>query len=286
MGMTRGLLMIALLAVAHLLLAVPTSAQSVDDAPTSPYWLVVEVVVEEDGTSEGTATFGATPGAMDAIADFFSIPSEQPMTREEACRRIAYAGDSNPFSLNAALWREQSVFVTPGECRRVFAYPPGTRLSVFTVTSNERIRFFEEFTDPGPRTLFDVDSQGTPWDKDVVGALIADYGLLAEGPSTTIRITYPHTPDGPETRNASLVQGNTLVWIYSPLATRVVPDMRASAGLDSTTSTTTATVVSERPPPESEPIPWILLIAVAAGAFVAGWIGGELLAKRRDGSDE
>lgn len=283
MGANPGRLIIALLAAAHLLVAVPTSAQLADDPRPSPYWLVVEVVVEEDGTSEGTATFGATPEAVDAIAEFFST------TREEACRRIAYshAGGSKPFNLNAALWEEQSG-PTSGECLYVFTYPPGTRLSVFIVTSNGRIRFFEEFTDPGPLTLFDIDSQGSPWDEDVVRALIADYGLPTEGPDISVRITYPHVPDGPETRNAVFSEGNTLVWLYSPLATKVVPDMRGSSGPTSTTSTTTSTMVpvAEPPTPESAPFPWLLLFLVAAGAFVAGWIGGELLANRRDDADE
>ena len=313
MGVIRGRFMVALLAAAHLLMPVPTSAQLVDDPPTAPYWLVVEVVVEEDGTSEGTATFGATPGAVDAIADFFST------TRDEACRRIAYshAGGSKPSNLNAALWKEQSA-PTSGECLYVFTYPPGTRLSVFTVTSNGRIRFFEEFTDPGPLTLFDLDLRETPWDEEVVRALIADYGLSSEGPAEVVRITYPHVPDGPETRNARLVEGNTLVWLYSPIGTEVVPDMRGSAGPRSTTSTATSTTttvpdsttstatsttttvsdsttsattsttapVSAPPPPESAPFPWLLLLLVAAGAFVAGWIGGERLSGRRDENDE
>lgn len=313
MGMIRGRLVITLLAVAHLMVAVPTSAQLVDDPSTAPYWLVVEVVVEEDGTSEGTATFGATPGALDAIAAFFST------TREDACRRIAYshAGGSKPSNLNGALWEEQSA-PTSGECLYVFTYPPGTRLSVFTVTSNGRIRFFEEFTDPGPLTLFDLDLRETPWDEEVVRALIADYGLSSEGPAEVVRITYPHVPDGPETRNARLVEGNTLVWLYSPIGTEVVPDMRGSAGPNSTTSTTARTTtivpvsttstttsttttvpvsttsittsttapVAEPPPPESAPFPWLLLLLVAAGAFVAGWIGGERLSGRRDENDE
>lgn len=284
MGVFRKLLMAALLAVAILVAAVPASAQFVDGLPASPYWLTVEVVVEEDGTSGGTATFGATPGAVDSIADYFSI------TREEACRRIAYYGadGSKPTNLNAALWEMQSGLFTSGECLHVFTYPPGTELSVFTVSSIERIRYYEEFTDPGPRTLFDVDSQGTPWNEDIVRALITDHGLPSEGPGITVRITYPHVPDGPETRNADLVEGNTLVWYYSPLGTVTVTDIRGSAGPDATTTTTSGatTTVSEAPPPESDPFPWVLLLIVAVGAFGAGWIGGEYLSNRQDGTDE
>ncbi|MCY4621956.1 MAG: hypothetical protein OXD34_09025 [bacterium] len=271
--MIRGLLMIALLAAAHLLVAVPASAQLVDGQPDPPYWLIVDVMVEEDGTSEGTATFGATPGAMDAIADYFSI------TRDEACRRIAYSGPdgSKPAHLNAAIWEEQSGTAAPGECLYVFTYPPGTLLSVFTVSSIQRVRFLEEFTEPGPRTLFDIDPQGTSWDEEVVKELIAGYGLPAEGPGIAVRITYPHVPDGPETRNADLVEGNTLVWLYSPLGTEFAPDMRGSASPNHTnlTSTSTTTTVSE-------PFPWVLLLIVAAGAFVAGWIIGEFGSGRRD----
>ena len=284
MGVIRGLLMIALPVVAHLLVAVPASAQLVDNLPDPPYWLIVDVVVEEDGASEGTATFGATPGAVDAIADYFAI------TRGEACRRIAYsrAGGSKPVYLNAALWEEQSGPTASGVCLHVFTYPPGTRLSVFTVSSIERVRFLEEFTDPGSRTLFDIDPEETPWDEDVARALISDHGLPTEGPGIAVRITYPHVPDGPETRNADLVEGNTLVWLYSPLGTDFASDARGSAGPNSTTSTTTGTTttVSELPPPESEPFPWVLLFIVAAGAFVAGWIGGEFLSDWRDETDE
>lgn len=284
MGALRRLLMTALLVVVLLLAAVPASAQSVDSLPDPPYWLIVEVVVEKDATSEGTATFGATPDAVDAIADYYSI------TREEACRRIAYSGadGSKPTNLNPVLWEAQSGPVTSGECLHVFTYPPGTRLSVFTVSSLDRVRFFEEFTDPDPRTLFDIDSQGTPWNEDVVRGLIADHGLPTEGPSIAVRITYPHMPDGPETRNATLAEGNTLVWYYSPLATEIALDMRGSSGPTSTTSTPAGvtTTVSEPPPPASDPFPWVLLLIVAAGAFVAGWIGGEYLSIGRDGSDE
>ncbi|MCY3653156.1 MAG: hypothetical protein OXG89_09050 [bacterium] len=271
-----GRLVMAALVIAPLLYGAVAEAQNyetVDDLLAGGYGLLIEVVVAEDGTSGGTARMVASSQAVAAIANRYGVG------RGEACRRVAFphTDQFRPAYLNPQLWTETDRINQPDECLYSFRYPSGTPLSVINADPDGRIIYQETVASNDASTLLDLyQFAGTVWDKEIIRPLIDEPGLGDLYPAIAIRMTYPYPPDSLESGTAIRVDGNTLIWLFSPLGDNPVDDIRGGA----TPFSTDPDPVTENPPDPADPFPWFLLVLAVLGSFAVGWFIGERVSSR------
>ena len=237
------------------------------------YALLVEVIVRDDATSEGSATFIASPEAIAAMSERFET------SEVESCRLVVYGGSrsSGPQFLNPALWREAPDDSGEG-CRQEFFYERGTELDSFSLDATDKIRYFELFSEPSARTLFRVgDRTGTVWDHEVFRSLVDNHGLSDVKPVLVVRITYPHRPDGPESNDADFTDGNTLIWMYGATASG-----QGDVGMEGSASPLSSGGAGGPARGAAEPLgsfPWWVLVGLAA--VVPGWMLGAGISRGR-----